>query len=394
LGLSLDTRASAPTIASARPFCLGTSKIAGSSSFSNAPQFLFVNQQGGGNAASSGDELSLRALAQNLSDDSFSSDAVAQLASAMQLNDTSALESILLNIRSNPASAIAKILSSSVDNIETVLRGSVPDGVITSIAGARNHTLEKLGQFITASDSPPSARVKRALNKLVSGKLTAVRWLELIDVQHDGFSIDDPLSAIGKQPNPDMALASIISRASLALQTSFPSIASEIAQFFIKLKQYLDRQRSRGASWSILSTYYVSLCRKIEVKSKAASTITFSLEWIDGLSEFTQLLEQNVIRDLIARQHGKEPGKKPRITPYTKGDEKEKKEQPKKLSADEFKKCCEEVNRDVNKKDGIPPCVFFFHSKLKCSNQHKKEHTEKLHHDTRLKKSAAGPSQS
>jgi hypothetical protein len=139
---------------------------------------MFINNSSSNNGASSADELSLRASAQSLREDPVAAQLMAQLSAAVQSADFNAVEQIVQQIQQNPTSPLATILASPVDNVESVLRGAIPDNMITSIAGAKNHTLERLGKFVCASESTPSPKVLRALNKLISGKLSQVRWLD------------------------------------------------------------------------------------------------------------------------------------------------------------------------------------------------------------------------
>jgi hypothetical protein len=365
------------------------------------PQHIVISNQNQNGTASLA-EINLRALAQGLSQDHNAFQTLHQLSLAFQAEDEDQMNALLGQINSQPGSSLAKLISTHVDNITTTLSGSLSDAHITAIAGVRSKSLEKLSKYVCATEEPPPAPVQRAIGKLVSGKPTLMRLLEVVNIQHNNFSAADPLSALASVTNCDAVFSTILARASLALQYSFPAAAAATAQFFVKLKDYIDRQRKRGASWSTLSPYYAALMRKIEFESKSSGSIVLRMDWVDQHSEFVAALHQKMIDDKLSNVGASHPHlpKKPRSEPRTKSgpgpkpgsaDPKSTGGKPAdvpllKLSEEEYKKAIAEVNEAYEKKGDLRPCVNFFYGGLKCSKQHLKQHTEMFHHDTRLKK--------
>jgi hypothetical protein len=357
-------------------------------------QHIVINNQNH-NGSASLDEINLRALAQGLSQDHSAFQLLDELSKAYQTDDTEQTNALLAQINSQPGSSLAKLISTHVENLTATLSGSLSDAHVTAIAGVRSKSLEKLSKYVCATEEPPSAQVQRAIGKLVSGRPTLVRCLELAGHEHKNFSAADPLSGFTSVANSDAMFSTVMARSSLALQYSFPSAAAATAQFFVKLKDFIDRQRKRGASWSTLSPYYAALMRKIELESKSSGTIVFRMDWIDQHSEFVAALHQKMIDDKLSSvgaSQQQQQQKQKKLKPGPKGpDPKPAGGKPAdapllQLSEAEYKKAIAEVNEAYEKKGDLRPCVNFFYGGLKCSKQHLKQHTDLFHHDTRLKK--------
>ena len=153
----------------------------------------------------------------------------------------------------------------SGEEIPKLLAGVLGEGNISSVYSVRLGLDERILHIAWPNEPLRSSKQSKAVHSVRCGRIKECRLLNLIDMTDTKFTAESPLAGFathGKEAN-GLFLESIhLVNQILALVS--PEQTSELLVFFRTLGDLFKKMVGRGASWAMLSKFYVAVMKEVQ----------------------------------------------------------------------------------------------------------------------------------